>query len=69
VIKVAEAVTGKRIPLVMSARRRGDPAVLVASSTRAKDTLGWTPSYLSLEPIIASAWQWHKEHPHGYRGR
>jgi UDP-glucose 4-epimerase len=69
VIKVAEAVTGKRIPLRMSARRRGDPAVLVASSKRAKSILGWTPSYLSLEPIIASAWQWHKEHPHGYRGR
>jgi UDP-glucose 4-epimerase len=67
VIRVSEKVTGKPIPLKVSARRKGDPAVLVASSARASDVLGWQPRYTSLEDIIGTAWMWHREHPHGYR--
>lgn len=67
VIKTAERVTGKPIPFEVARRRKGDPAVLVASARRAGEVLGWKPSYSSLEAIIESAWQWHKEHPRGYR--
>ena len=47
-------------------RRAGDPAQLIASSEKAKKVLGWKPEHDSLEEIIASAWNWHKNHPNGY---
>ena len=67
VIKTAERVTGKPIAFEVAQRRKGDPAVLVASARKAGEVLGWKPAYASLEAIIESAWRWHKEHPRGYR--
>ncbi len=67
VIKTAEKVAGKAIPYRVSARREGDPAVLVASADKAGKVLGWRPAYASLGSIIESAWKWHVEHPDGYR--
>lgn len=66
VIEAARKVTGHPIPAIDSPRRSGDPARLVASSDKAKSILGWNPVHDSLEEIIASAWNWHKTHPHGY---
>lgn len=67
VIEIARAVTGKEIPAVIQPRRSGDPAVLVASSQRARSELGWNPRRSKLEDIIESAWRWHVEHPNGYQ--
>ncbi len=67
VIDVARAVTGHSIPAVESPRRAGDPAQLVASSDKARSILGWNPTHDSLEEIIESAWNWHKNHPNGYQ--
>ncbi len=36
----------------------GDPAVLVASSTRIARDLGWRPERQDLETIVDSAWRW-----------
>jgi len=47
-------------------RRSGDPAVLVASSEKAKKELGWQPQVTKIEDIIKSSWKWTKEHPEGY---
>ncbi|MFC0211827.1 UDP-glucose 4-epimerase GalE [Paenibacillus chartarius] len=69
VIDAARKVTGHAIPAVMEPRRAGDPAVLVASSERARVELGWKPSRTSLEQIIESAWAWHKHNPKGYNDR
>ncbi|MDB4868903.1 MAG: galE [Cohnella sp.] len=66
VIDIAREVTGRDIPVRMEARRDGDPAVLVASSARAKQELGWNPSRSRLQDMMASAWQWHSSHPNGY---
>jgi UDP-glucose 4-epimerase len=66
VIKTAEKVTGKKIPTKICPRRLGDPAVLIASSNRAKQELGWKPQFCQLEAIIESAWSWLKDHPKGY---
>jgi len=66
VIEAARKVTGKDIPAVYEARRAGDPAVLVASSERARTELGWKPSRDKLEDIIESAWRWHEARPNGY---
>lgn len=46
--------------------RAGDPSTLIASSNKAKSILGWKPQFDDLETIISTAWNWHKNHPHGY---
>ena len=66
VIEVARRVTGKPIPTRICARRAGDSPWLVADSRRIRAELGWTPRFGDLESIVASAWQWHQEHPCGY---
>jgi len=66
VIDVAREVTGHPIPAQMAPRRAGDPAQLIASSEKAVKVLGWKPEYNDLSAIVASAWVWHKNHPHGY---
>ncbi len=66
VIEVARKVTGHPIPAKVTPRRAGDPAQLIASSDKAKTILGWNPQLDSLETIIASAWNWHKNHPNGF---
>ncbi len=66
VIETARRVTGREIPAVDAPRRPGDPAVLVASSDKIRDELGWTPRFPDLEDIIATAWEWHRGHPKGY---
>ena len=51
VIDTARAVTGRDIPLLEGERRPGDPARLVADSSRAREHLGWAPRYGALETI------------------
>jgi len=67
VIKVAEKIVGRNIPVKFSSRRPGDPVTLIASSKRAAKELGWRPEFPDLESIIESAWRWLKAHPHGYK--
>lgn len=66
VIDEVERVVGKPVRRVTGERRPGDPAVLVASSEKARRVLGWQPSYPDLASIIETAWQWHSRHPEGY---
>jgi UDP-glucose 4-epimerase len=66
VIEVTRKVTGKEIKAEVIARRAGDPAVLIASSEKAISELGWAPKFNSLETIIETAWNWHRNHPNGY---
>jgi UDP-glucose 4-epimerase len=58
VVQASRKVTGIDIPAKLSPRRGGDPAVLVASSNRARTELGWNPRFPELETIIDSAWTW-----------
>ncbi|WP_078429784.1 UDP-glucose 4-epimerase GalE [Alkalihalobacterium alkalinitrilicum] len=66
VIEVARKLTNHPIPAEVKERRAGDPAVLIASSEKAKNVLGWIPKYDSLEKIIGDAWNWHVNNPTGY---
>jgi UDP-glucose 4-epimerase len=66
VIAAAERVVGREIPYQVGARRAGDPPVLVASSDRASEVLGWRPTHRSLEAMVASAWGWRQRNPDGY---
>lgn len=66
VVEAAREVTGINIKAEISARRAGDPAVLVASSEKAKKELGWKPEYDDLKTIIKTAWEWHRNNPDGF---
>jgi UDP-glucose 4-epimerase len=66
VVEAARRVTGHAIPVVEQPRRPGDPAVLVASSARIMQELGWQPQHRELEDIVDSAWRWHQQY---YQGR
>ena len=67
VIDVARKVTSHEIPAKLEERRSGDPAVLIASSDKARKVLGWKPQYDSLERIIEDTWRWHKNNRDGYK--
>ena len=62
VIETARAITGKPIDVLIGKRRFGDPPVLVADSTRAKNILGWKPRFPQLSEIIQHAWNWEISH-------
>ncbi|MGD2028629.1 MAG: UDP-glucose 4-epimerase GalE [Desulfobacterales bacterium] len=61
VIELARRVTGKTIPAIEADKRPGDPAILIASSDKIKEALGWKPQYEDLETIIKTAWKWHRK--------
>jgi UDP-glucose 4-epimerase len=67
VIDTAEQVVGEPIKIVETERRPGDAPVLVASAEKIRRELGWQPRYPDLFDIIASAWEWHRTHPHGFQ--
>ncbi len=66
VIESARRVTGRALPIREKPRRPGDQVVTVASAERIRAELGWQPRYPDLDSIIASAWRWKQQHPHGY---
>lgn len=58
VIEASRAVTNRAVPVVYGARRPGDAAALVSSSSRAVEVLGWEPEHSTLQRMIADAWAW-----------
>ena len=67
VIVAVEKVTGRKIHVEQSARRPGDPAMLVADPSFAHRILDWKPCYSDLEAMVVTAWNWRRKHPEGYR--
>jgi UDP-arabinose 4-epimerase len=59
VIAAAERITGRRISWRETARRPGDPPILVADTTLVREVLNWTPQLSDLYSIIKTAWSWH----------
>ena len=67
VIAAVRKVTGRNIRIVDGPRRPGDPPALFASAELANSALGWRPETPDLEGIVATAWNWFRAHPRGYR--
>jgi UDP-glucose 4-epimerase len=63
VIDVARKVTGHAIPALETERRPGDPAILIASSEKIHQEIGWTPEFSELDTMVRSAWKWFQRHP------
>ena len=69
ILEAARKVTNKEIPAEIAPRRGGDPDVLVASSTKAREVLGCKPQFDDISKIIETAWKWHTLHPEGYQDK
>lgn len=66
VLDAAREATGTEIPVEYGSRRPGDPAILFADAGKVRRELGWSARYTEIGPIVATAWQWFKNHPDGY---
>lgn len=66
IIEACRRVTGHAIPEIIGTRRAGDPPALIADAGLAAEVLGWKPRYTEIEPIVETAWRWHRTHPRGY---
>ena len=60
VIDVVKKVSGVDFPVTMAGRRPGDPAAIVASNARIRETLGWAPRHDNLEEIVRQALDWER---------
>ena len=63
VINACEEATKRSIEYNLENKREGDPAILVADSSKARDLLSWTPK-ASLFDCVNDAWQWHSGASH-----
>ena len=65
-IEEARRITGREIPCIETGRRAGDPAILVADSRKARETLGWRAEFSDSRTLIESAWKIfrHREAEH-----
>lgn len=61
VLAAVEKVTGKKVAFTMGPRREGDPASLVADSSKLQRTLGWMPKRSDLAGIVADAWEFAQQ--------
>lgn len=59
-IKEAEKIAGMSCPVEYVARRAGDPAILYASNTKAREILGWKPVYTRIQDILKTVWTWEQ---------
>lgn len=68
VVRTAEKVVGKEVPVDLADRRPGDVAILLADPGAAARELSWKAQRVDLEEIVRSAWGWSRAHPNGYEG-
>lgn len=66
VLDSVRRVTGVDFPVRVLPRRPGDLPRLVADPARIRSELGWTPRFVSIDEIVATAWRWRRAHPGGY---
>jgi UDP-glucose 4-epimerase len=60
IINAVKRIAGSNFPVGTSARRQGDPPVLVAKAERIGRLLDWTPRFADLDHIVGSALDWER---------
>jgi len=58
IINMVEKVSGKKCQVLLTDRRAGDPATLIADASKANKLLEWAPQFSDIETIIQTAWNW-----------
>lgn len=61
-LRSVERVTGRPVPVELSARRAGDPPALYAVADKARRMLGWQPDHTGIDGIVGSAAAWFARH-------
>ena len=60
VVRAVEQVHDSPLTVVETGRRPGDPPMLVADGSSAKEILDWQPRYDDLEFIVRTSYNWEK---------
>ncbi|PIS02957.1 MAG: UDP-glucose 4-epimerase GalE [Chlamydiae bacterium CG10_big_fil_rev_8_21_14_0_10_42_34] len=60
IIDAVQKYCGKEISVRLEARRLGEPGILTADNSKAKELLNWVPETSDLPTLIESAWKWHQ---------
>lgn len=61
IVSGVEKITGKTVKVKISARREGDPAILVAEGAKAKNHLNWQPRHSDIQSVLKTAHQWYEK--------
>ena len=56
IVKKTEIISNKKINYVVSDRRAGDTDIVLSSSKKANQLIGWSPIRSDLDNIIKSTW-------------
>jgi UDP-glucose 4-epimerase len=59
ILDIVSRISGKKLNIVYGKRREGDPPILVGSSKKAYEILGWKPEFDKISDIIETAYRWH----------
>ena len=62
ILDAARKVSGMDLPVIHSARRPGDPAVVLASAEKAERLLEWSPAFSDLETILKTMLAAYRSH-------
>lgn len=57
VVGAVQEVIGESLNIAYAEKRAGDPAILVADATKAREVLGWQPRHSELHAMVRSAYQ------------
>jgi UDP-arabinose 4-epimerase len=57
VVAAVERIIGLRVPVLAAPRRQGDPPVLVADASLARERIGFAPTLSDLDTIVETAWR------------
>ncbi len=62
IINIVQRISNKKIKVIYSPRREGDPPRLIASSSKIKQILGWEPKFNNIEKIVEDSYNWQVKH-------
>lgn len=58
-LRVMEEICGRKVPYHIADPRPGDPPILFADSSKAREVLGWQPAF-GIREIVQSALRWEE---------
>ena len=62
ILDAAKKVSGMDLPVILSDRRPGDPAVVLASAEKAERLLEWSPAFSDVETILKTMLATYRSH-------